>query len=98
MRRALGAEWCKRMELVRSPVQRTLRVQAGRLTEAELDDMRARDALEGEAPPLSARAATSAWRQAHADRAALLREVEAARSPQVSGIFSTGEEDEPVAP
>jgi hypothetical protein len=83
----------RRLEVAGSFVRRTLRVQEGRLTEAELDDIRARDLLERDAPPLSPRVAAAAWRQAHADRASLLRELEAIRAPAASGVFAGGDEE-----
>lgn len=92
MNRSVASSLLRRMEVAASFVRRTLRVEEGRLTEAELDDIRARNLLEGDAPPLSPRVAAAAWRQAHADRALLLRELEAMRAPAASGVFATGEE------
>lgn len=50
------------------------------LSDAALQDIRARDSLDRDGPPLSDRVATEAWRQAHKDRAALLAELDAIRA------------------
>lgn len=69
--------WLHRLVAMAADAQRF--ADPRRISEGELEDIRARDLLETEAPPLSGRATERAWRQAHVDRAALLAEVEALR-------------------
>lgn len=71
--------WVQRMISITAVARRV--VDPSRISDAELEDIRARDLLEADAPPLSGRAMERAWRQAHADRAALLAEVDALRGP-----------------